>query len=370
MIDVRPVTDRRGLRRFIDVPYRFYASDPVWRPPLRLTEWERLSPRKNPFFEHADFQAFLAWDGARVRGRVAAIDDRLHRETHGENLVMFGFFEADAPDTAAALLAAVEHWARQRGRQAVRGPISPSLHDVAGLLVDGFEDPPFLMMSYNPPEYAGYIEGAGYAKVKDLWAWIFDVPRGAPPRVQRLEEYAARRYGIRVRTLDRSRFSQEIAAFRTIYSRAWADNWGFVAPTAREFEHLATSLNQIADVRLAVAAEMKGEVVGFAVALPDLNQALSGTKGRLFPLGLYRFLTRRRHIDQIRLALLGILPEARSKGVYSMMLAALFRAVAAGGYRRGEASWVLEDNDDVNQVCRELGGRQYKTYRVYEKGWA
>lgn len=368
MIEVQPVTDRRGLRRFINLPYRVYAGDPVWAPPLRLTEWERLTPRKNPFFEHADVQPFLAWEGGRLRGRIAGIDDRLHNATHGENLAMFGFFEADSAETASALLGAVEGWARGRGRDAVRGPLSPSLNDVAGLLVEGFDDRPFILMAYNPREYAGYIEGAGYAKVKDLWAWIFDVPREIPPALERVAAYARRRYGIEVRALDRSRLADEIAAFRTIYSRAWEHNWGFVAPTEHEFEHLAATLNQVADPRLALSVVVKGEVVGFAVALPDLNQILPGTDGRLLPLGLYRFLTRARRIDQIRLALLGILPEARSRGAYHVLLSELFRrTIETGQYRRGEASWVLEDNHDVNNACAEVGGRRYKVYRVYQK---
>jgi len=370
VIEVRPVSGRRELGRFIDLPYRLYAGHPVWVPPLRLTERDRLNRRKNPFFEHAELQPFLAWDRGRVRGRIAAIDDRLHHATHRENLSLFGFFEADGPDTAAALLAAVEHWARERGREAVRGPLSPSLHDLAGLLVDGFDDPPFLMMPFNPPDYAGYIEGAGYAKVKDLWAWIFDVPRETPPSLERVATYAARRYGLELRPLDRSRFAEQIVAFHSIYSRAWEDNWGFVAPTEREFQHMARDLNQIADPRLAISVLMKGQVVAFAVALPDLNQVLPGTNGRLLPLGLYRFLTRGRRIDQIRLALLGVLPEARGKGVYPVLLGEMFRRAVSLGFRRGEASWVLEDNGEVNRVCEQFGGKRYKTYRIYQKACA
>ncbi len=367
MIEVRPVAGRRELRRFIDLPYRMYAGTPAWVPPLRMTEWDRLNPRKNPFFDHAELQPFLAWDGGRVRGRVAAIDDRLHHATHHENLSMFGFFEADGPETSAALLASVERWARERGRQAVRGPLSPSLHDLSGLLIDGFDDPPYLMMPHNPPEYAGLIEGAGYAKVKDLYAWIFDVPRESPPALERVAAYAQRRHGIEVRQLDRSRFAEQIVGFHTIYSRAWEDNWGFVAPTEREFHHMARDLNQIADPRLAISVLMKGKVVAFAVALPDLNQVLPGTNGRLLPLGLYRFLTRTRRITQIRLALLGVLPEARGKGVYGVVLAEMFRRAVVLGFRRGEASWVLENNDEVNRVCQQFGGTRYKTYRVYQK---
>jgi hypothetical protein len=169
------VNGRRGIRRFVDYAYDRNAGDPHWVPPLRLAEHERLTPAKNPFFAHADVELFLAWRGDRVAGRIAAIDDRLHNHTHGDNVAMFGFFEADDDDATRALLDTVESWARARGRARVRGPINPSLNESAGLLVDGFDSDPMLMMPHNPREYAGFLESAGYRKVKDLFAWLYDL---------------------------------------------------------------------------------------------------------------------------------------------------------------------------------------------------
>jgi GNAT superfamily N-acetyltransferase len=210
------------------------------------------------------------------------------------------------------------------------------------------------------------IEAAGYCKAKDLFAWIWQ-NRPLPPAVEAAAARLMKRNQITLRRLDRSRLAQEIMAFRQIYSLAWEDNWGFVPPTEREFEHMAKSVQQIADDRFALSASVRGEVVAFAVALPDINQVLPGTGGRLFPLGLYRLLTRKRRIDQVRLALLGVLPDSRGSGVFAALLVELFKSFQKAGHRRAEASWVLEDNDDVNAAAERLGAVRYKTYRIYEK---
>jgi GNAT superfamily N-acetyltransferase len=366
VIDVRPVRDRRALRQFIDLPYRAYRGHPHWVPPLRLVEWARLDARKNPFHDHAVVQPFLACRGDAVVGRIAAVDDQLHNDVHGDDLAAFGWFEADGAASARALLSAVEEWARARGRSRVRGPLSPSMHDLCGLLVDGFDRAPCVMMPYNPPEYGAFVEQAGYAPARDLYAW--SVERDTPA-AQKLQPRAARfatRHRLRVRSLDRRRLAEAIAGFRTVYNRAWERNWGFVAPTEREFRHQAHDLNQIADPQFVLGVEADGVTVGFAVALPDINQALAGTDGRLLPLGLYRFLTRRRRIDQLRLTLLGVVPEARALGIYVVLLAELFARAQGSPYRRFEASWVLDGNDDVNRTLAALGGVRTKTYRLYE----
>jgi hypothetical protein len=367
VIDVRPVRDRRALRQFIDLPYRVYRGHPRWVPPLRLVERERLDPRKNPFHDHAVVQAFLAWRDEVVVGRIAAVDDQRHNAVHGDDLAAFGWFEADGAETASTLLSAVETWARARGRSRVRGPLSPSMHDLCGLLVDGFDRAPCVMMPYNPPEYGAFVAQAGYAPVRDLYAWSVEPDTPAARKLQPLAARFAKRHGLRVRPLDRRRLAEAIAGFRTVYSRAWDRNWGFVAPTEREFRHQAHDLNQIADPDFVLGVEADGVTVGFAVALPDINQALAGTNGRLLPLGLYRLLTRRRRIDQLRLTLLGVVPEARAMGIYVVLLAELFARAQGSRYRRFEASWVLDCNDDINRTLADLGGVRAKTYRLYEK---
>ena len=366
-IAVRPVGGRRDFRRFVDYAYERNAGDPHWVPPLRMSERERLTRSKNPFFAHADVTLLLAWRGERVVGRVAAIDDHLHNRTHRDNVAMFGFFEAEDRPIAHALLGEVERWARTRGRTAVRGPLNPSLNESGGLLVDGFDSDPMLLMPHNPREYASHIESAGYLKVKDLFAWLYDLTTGVPSVVQKLAERVRDRERIVVRPLEISEFTREVERIRALYSAAWANNWGFVPPTDEEFGRLARELKPIFDPRCAVCAEVGGRMVACAVALPDINQALKGTDGRLFPNGLIRLLRRRRYIDQVRLLLLGILSEYRPRGLYPLLLVELQRQLRATPYRRAEFSWVLEDNRDINRPAEQAGARCYKRYRIYEK---
>ncbi|HWW83954.1 MAG TPA: hypothetical protein VNZ26_10155 [Vicinamibacterales bacterium] len=369
-IDIRPVDNKREFRRFIDYAYERNASDPHWIPPLRISEHERLMPKKNPFFEHAEIELFLAWRGNTVAGRIAAIDDRLHNEAHRDNTAMFGFFEAADGQTARALLDRVEVWARERGRAQVRGPLNPSLNESAGILVDGFDTDPMLLMPHNPPEYGQFIESAGYRKVKDLYAWLWDLQRELPPVVLRLAERFQSRERLTIRPLNLKEFTRDVERLRIIYCGAWERNWGFVAPTENEFRRLATELKPIFDERGAVLAEVDGRIIACAVAIPDINQALKGTNGRLFPMGLIRLLLRKRYITQGRLLLLGIDPAYRTRGVYPLLVIALHKQAAHEPYKRVEFSWVLEDNRDINQPAEQAGAVRYKTYRIYQKALA
>jgi GNAT superfamily N-acetyltransferase len=366
-IGVRPVQGRGEIRRFVDYLYARNASDPHWVAPLRISEHERLDPKKNPFFAHADMQLLLAWRGGQVVGRIAAIDDRLHQETHGDNAAMFGFFEAADAASAGALLAAVEAWAKARGRARVRGPISPSLNEMGGLLVDGFDTDPMLLMPHNPPEYGAQIEAAGYAKVKDLFAWIQDLRLPVPPAFARGARRLRDKHRITMRPLNLKEFTREVERLRAIYCTAWERNWGFVAPTAAEFKRIATELKPIFDPRCTICAEVDGEMVACLVAVPDINQALKGTSGRLFPLGLLRLILRKRYISQVRLLLLGIDERHRGLGLFPLLLAEWHRQMQDTPYVRAEFSWVLEDNRDVNGPAESAGATRYKTYRIYEK---
>jgi hypothetical protein len=324
-------------------------------------------PRKNPFFAHADVELLLAWRNGEVAGRVAAIDDRSHLAAHRDNVAMFGFFEAEDGEASRALLAAVEAWAVRRGRCGLRGPLNPSLNESAGVLVDGFDTDPMVMTPHNPREYAAFLESAGYSKAKDLFAWIYDIQAGVPPAVARLAERARKRAGITVRPLNVADFAREVERLRGIYSDAWAQNWGFVAPSVDEFRRLAAELKPIFDPRCAICAEHDGRIVGCAVALPDINQALKGTDGRLLPFGIVRLLRRRHYIDQARLLLFGVAAEFRTLGLYPLLIVELYRQLAGGPYRRIEFSWVLEDNVNINRPAEQAGARRYKTFRIYDK---
>jgi GNAT superfamily N-acetyltransferase len=367
-IDVRPVGSRRDFGRFIDYAYARNRHDPHWVPPLRIGERERLTPKKNPFFAHAEVELLLAYRDGELVGRIAAIDDRLHNETHGDNLSAFGFFEAEDAAVAKALLEHVESWARLRGRSAVRGPLNPSLNESAGLLIDGFDTDPMLMMPHNPPAYAEYIEAAGYGKVKDLYAWLYDLGVEMEPVFVKAAARVQRQHKIVLRPFDLTKFARETERLREIYCGAWDRNWGFVPPTDDEFRRLAKEMKPILDPRCAICAEVDGRQVACAVAVPDINQALIGTGGRLFPLGIVRLLGRKRIINQVRVMLLGVLPEYRSAGLFTLMICELKKQLTANtSYRHAELSWMLEDNRDINQAVERLGAVRYKTYRIYQK---
>ncbi|MEO8256206.1 MAG: N-acetyltransferase [Acidobacteriota bacterium] len=370
MTEILTVRTRRDRRRFIDYAYQRNRHDRHWVPPLRIAEGERLSPKKNPFFAHADTEMLLAVERGRVVGRVLAIDDHLHNDAHGDSVAAFGFFEARDAAAAAALLQHVEGWARNRGRALLRGPLNPSLNESAGLLIDGFDTDPMLMMPHNPPEYADYLDAAGYRKVKDLYAWLYDLGRDLEPAIVRVAARLQAKHRIVVRPLEVSEFAREIEQLRELYCGAWARNWGFVPPTPAEFRRLGSELRQIFDPRCAVCAEVDGRIVACAVAIPDINQTLGGTGGRLFPLGLFRLLRRKTIVDQVRLLLLGVLAEYRAIGLYQLLICELDRQLKGTRYRRAELSWVLEDNRDINQPVERMGARRYKTYRIYQKALA
>ena len=365
-IQVDPASDRSDRRRFLEFPYTKYRGHPNWIPPLRILEAARFTPGKYPFYEHAEVELFLAREGGIVVGRIAAIDDALHRETHAENLAAFGYFEAESEAAAVALLGAVEKWARARGRDTVRGPLNPSLNDSAGLLIDAFDRDPMLMMPYNPSEYPRFLEHAGYRKIKDLLAWTIALPWNDDHPVVRTIARFRGRLDVTIRTFDRRGIERELERFHEIYCRAWSRNWGFVPPTAAESRQLVSDLKQLIDPALVLRADVAGVPVGCAVAVPDLNQVLKGTDGRLFPRGWMRWLARKRLMTQGRLLLAGVIPEYRHGLVYVLLMTELLKR-AGSRYRRAEFSWVLEDNSDINNAAASIGATRDKTYRVYQK---
>jgi len=365
-LDVQPVRDRADRKRFINYQYDRNRNDPHFVPPLRIGEFERIDPKKNPFWLKADLELFLARRNGRVVGRIGAIDDHLHQERHKDDVGMFGFYEADDAEATRALLLAVEDWAKARGKRAVRGPVNPSMNDNCGLLIEGYDTDPMLLMPHNPREYGSFIESAGYAKVKDLYAWLYELGN-VPPVVEKLAERRRERLNLTLRTLKMDEFERDADRLRDIYTSAWENNWGFVPPSYEEFRHIAKEMKPIFDTRGAIVAEVDGRLVACIVALPDINQALKGTDGKLFPKGLVRLLMRNRYIDQGRILLLGVDREYRSQGLFPLLLVELNRRIAGSQYKRVEFSWILENNRDINQPAEAAGARLYKKYRIYQK---
>ena len=368
-VTVRPVDDRADLNRFIRLPWRIYANDPVWVPPLLSDLKTVLDRRRHPFHQHADVEYFLAWRGDEVVGRIAAIVNHRHNEFHGEKTGFFGFFECiDDGDVARALLETAEAWLRERGMERVYGPESFSTNEESGLglLVDGFDKPPVIMMAHTPPYYPRLVEGAGYVKAKDLLAYWLDDQR-PPERLVRGVERLRQAERVKLRTLNLKDFAGEVARIKDIYNSAWERNWGFVPMTDAEFDHLARQLRPVVNPRLCAIAEVDGEPVGFALALPDFNQALKHVNGRLFPFGIFKLLWYRRKIDTLRVLTLGLKPGYRKKGIDAMLYLHIFREGVAAGFKQAECSWILEDNWDMRRGLERMGARVYKTYRIYEK---
>jgi GNAT superfamily N-acetyltransferase len=367
MIDVRPATARQERWRFIDLPYAKYRRHPHWIPPARMTETPQFDPRRNPFFSGADMELLLAWDGPRLVGRVAAIDDHRHNEVYDDNLAGFGFFEADSEEAALALLDTVERWAAARGRTAVRGPVSPSLNHVAGLQIDAFDTDPFVMMPWNPPEYVGYMDRAGYRKAKDLLCWLSDVERSPFDRLEVLARRATRRYGVVLRRINRWRLREESDKLYEVYRAAWERNWGFVPPSSDEFWHIVRDLRWLRQLDGVMIAEVSGRPVGACTMVPDVNQILKGTNGRLLPVVWWRLLNMPRVVTRARCVTTGVIPEYQDKGVLALLMHGVLRSAARHGFRQIEYSWVLEDNVDANQMLIRNGAAVYKTYRLYQK---
>jgi GNAT superfamily N-acetyltransferase len=366
---IRSVRSRGDLKQFIRYPSRKYRQDPHRVPPLLIDERQKFNPKKNPFYDHARMDLFLAYRAGEVVGRVAAIDENLHNQTHDDNVAFFGFFEASDQATAEALLGHVEGWARRLGRGSVHGPMNPSLNDGAGFQIDAFGTDPYVMMPYNPPEYPRYAEAAGYRKVKDLYAWLFDTSWGAPERISLLAQRVSKRHDdLVVRPANMKRFRAELETLKRIYSEeAWGETWGFVSYTDAEFDRLASELRLIADPDLVLFAELSGQTAGVAVALPDANQLFKRMRGRLFPFGIFHFLNRKRIIDQMRVPILGLMPEYRNKGFDLVLMHEIYERGMAKGYKRAELSWVLEDNKAINHAFEVGGAKLYKTYRIYQK---
>lgn len=362
-----PVTNGRGLQHFIALPYAQYRNDPLWVPQLRRDVATILSRRKNPFFEHAEAQYFLARVDGRTVGRIAAIKNDAHTRTHGDRVGFYGFFECvDDEDVARALFDAAGRWLRERGLYTMRGPMSPSINDECGLLVEGFETPPVLMMPHNPPFYVRLTEAAGFHKAKDLIAFQ-STDAEVPERLIRGARIVARRRGITLRPLDIKRFAAEVDIVKQLYNRAWEKNWGFVPLTDAEIDHLAGQLKPVVVPDLVCFAECAGEIIGFAVALPDLNVALKhNPSGRLFP-GILKVLWHSRRISRLRVLLLGVLKEYRHTGVDALMYHRIWERGRALGYDWAEAGWILEDNAAMVNATQRLGFRPYKTYRVYDR---
>jgi GNAT superfamily N-acetyltransferase len=370
---IEPATGKRGLLEFIEFPFKLYRGDPNWVPPLIEERQDFFDPQKNPFFEHARCQLFLGRRDDEIVGTIAAVVNDNHNAFQDEKMGSFGFFETiDDQAVADALLEAAETWVRAQGMTVIRGPLNFSTNDEIGTLVDGFDEPPMVMMTYNHRYYPSLIEARGYTKAMDVFAYIVELAEGlqnAPQKVFSVAEKAAHKEGIRVRKFDMKRFDQEVDLLKQVYNQAWERNWGFVPMTDREIDHLAHGLKAVLDPNLLFVAEISdGTPVGVSIALPDIHQALRWSGGgHMWPFGILKFLWHRRKVNQCRLLIMGMVEQYRGRGADAIFYVETARAALAHGYKRMEGSWILENNTMMNRIIERLGGVRYKTYRVYER---
>lgn len=371
-IRVEQVADPRAMDLFIRLPYRLQADDPTWVPPLLLERQESLSPKHNPYFEHADVAFFLAWRGAELVGRVSAQRDRLSLETHQDGTGYFGLLAAENdPAIVQLLLATAEAWLRERGLHRIIGPFNLSINEETGMLVQGRDTPPMLMMGHDPAYLPGLVEAAGYEKAKDIFAYLYDIAHDLPPSVRALIDRPWPANLVR-RPLDMKRYDAELKSITRIFNEAWLNNWGFVPLTEAEIAHMAKSLRPIIDPRLVQIVELDGEPVAFGVCLPNLNEAIDDLGGKLLPFGWAKLLWRLkvRGVKTGRVPLMGVKRNV-TKGVAALLpfivIDGMRREAKALGYRQIELSWILEDNMPMRRIIEALNPRNYKTYRLYSK---
>lgn len=376
MVEIRQTPMGGDLKDFLNVVEDIYRSDPLYIRPLDMDLSDRLNPKKNPFFEHADGTIFTAYRSGKCVGRITAQIDREHLARHKDDTGFFGFLDTiDDPEVVKALLAKAEAWLKDRGMKTIRGPMSLSINEEIGCLVDGFDSPPVLMNPHHRAYQGGLIEQAGYTKAKDVWGWRYEV--GEPnARVKKAQEDMRALPEVKMRKLSKANIDADVATTLEIFNEAWHDNWMFVPATKREADKMAADFKLFLVPDITVIVEIDGKPAAVAIALPNVNELISDMKGKLFPFGLPKLLYRLKveGAKSGRLILLGIKKEFRQNRKYAALSLALYAEMNDGGKKSGmtwgELGWTLEDNSAVNAGIRMMGAKKYKTYRVYEKSLA
>ncbi len=373
-VQVEPVRSTADRDAFIAFQLQLHASDPYFVPPIMAERRDFLDREKNPFLKHAEVELFLARRGGKIIGRIAAISDPQYNQFHNSDHGFLGMFESENdPAVAGALFDAAADWVKKKGMTSLMGPVNLSFNHDCGVLVEGFEHPPAMMMPYNPRYYGGLFTSNGFHKAKDLYSYDLSTSVAPPERVVRVAEKIREQEGIRVRPLNMKDLSEETRRIKSIYNAMLERNWGFVPMNDDEFDAIAARLRPLVQVRpeLCLIAEVKGEPVAFSLTLPDSNVALKAANGRLtrygLPVGLVKMLWAARGIDRLRVLLLGVKPGYRRRGIDALLYLDTLRAARDLGYTSGELGWTSEDNDLINRAIESMGARRFKTYRLYQR---
>ncbi len=378
-VTIHPVKNKDELREFVELAFRLNRGDPAWVPPLKSEVYGLLTPGKNPWFEHGKAQFFLARRRGRTVGRISAHIDALAlaqppEQGMGPGTGNWGLIEAEDEESAAALIAAAEGWLREQGMTRALGPLSISIWDEPGLLIEGFDTPPTIMLGHNSPLYRAWIEAAGYRPVKQLRNFAVDIVDGFPPLVNRIVAAGEKNNRIRIRRVDKGKFDAEARLIMGILNDAWADNWGFVPLTDSEIAYIGKKLKGIVFEDLIRIAELDGEPVAFMIVLPDINQLLIDMDGSLLPFNWARLLwwLRKPRSRRLRVPLMGVvkkLQNSRMASTLAFMMIEFIRrdGVASYGAEQGDIGWVLDDNQGMNAVAAAINARVNRVYQIYDK---
>ena len=373
-LTTRRVETRRDLHDFLQLPWSIYGEDPHWVPPLLAEVRTRLDPKQNPYFQHASAALFLAESDGLVVGRISAQICQLAQQHHEAGEGHFGFFESnDSAETAEALFDAAAQWLAEGGMNRMVGPFNFSIHDEAGLLVDGYHRPPYVFMTHNPRYYQRLFEDAGLHQVMDVYAYHLDITQPYPERIAKVLKLAARNTDIRLRNVDRRNLESELALLLTMFNDSWADNWGHIPMTQGEVDDLATLIRRLFSIDAVVLAEVAGEVVGFIVVIPNLNEVIADLNGKLFPFGWLRMLYRIRctPCHSVRVPLMGISKKYQNTRTGAAIAFSMIDRCRTASLNRGathcEMSWILETNAAMRSILDASGSTLDKTYRLYSK---
>ena len=370
-VTIRPVRTKADEKKFLAFLYTFYQADPYWVAPLRLERKKLIDRQRNPFYHHAQLALYLAEREGQVIGRIGAIVNTRHNHTHHDKVGFFGFFECVQEHAVAhALFDAAQQFLRAHGMDTIRGPANPSVNDEYGLLVDGFQASPVVLMPYNPPYYRELLEGYGFTKAKDLYAYLLDQETVYTEKLVRAHGRVIQRNRLTFRALNMHDFAQDLQRIKAVYNAAWQENWGAVAMTDAEFDALAHDLKKIVDPELVILAEARGQTIGFALSLPDINRALQYNKRGGVLGGVWHLYTKKAQINLCRILVLGVLPAYKKTGAAGVLFFETAVRAKRLGYRYGEASWILEDNVMMTRAAEAMQGHKYKTYRMYQKAIA
>ena len=373
-ITIRPVLNKKDQITFLKVPFPIYASDPNWVAPMFLERFEHLSEKKNPYFQHATAQLFIAEKDGKPVGRISAQICQLHQERYKDSTGQFGFLEAvDDPAVFAALFKAAEDWLRAKGMKRALGPFSFSINDETGLLIDGFDTMPNMMMGHATRYYQKRVEEQGFTKAKDVLAYEFDNVKGLPPAMRRMVDRMMASGDLTLRPLNKKKMASEIDIVMDIFNDAWSENWNYVPFTRAEVAMLAQLFKMLLDAKAVQIASWKGEPAAFCLAIANINEWFQGLDGKVLPFGLFKLLPRviSGRSRSVRVPLMGVKKKFQDGAIGAGLALATIRAssdhVISKGVTHGEFSWILEDNLRVRHMLESMGSRVYKTYRVYEK---